>query len=87
MWNTHKFSIGDRVIYIGYGNISKHHIICEIKFEANCDGVAYYEYSTNKGTGFLEEDFKLFRKASKASIKEVIKDLVLEAWNRSDDSL
>ena len=67
-----KFNKGDIVLYIGSDNWSKKHIIEKCN---NYEDDPNYIYSTNKGAWIDEKDFKLIKRATKKSIKTLIKDL------------
>jgi trehalose-6-phosphatase len=67
-----KFNKGDIVEYIGSESWGKKHIInkCD-NYEDDPD----YIYYTNEGGWIDEKDFKLIKKATKKSIKKLLKDL------------
>ena len=73
-----KFNTGDTVLYIGKDPFwSKKHIIHECVYQS--DGT--FEYTTNKGAWFKENDFKLLKKRTKKSLKKLRYDLFMEEEN------
>lgn len=65
-----KFHFGDTVEYTGSSNWSKEHIINTWN---RYEGDPNFVYSTNCGAWIDEKDFKLIEKATKKSIKKLLK--------------
>lgn len=72
---TQKFCIGDRVEYINKNSrswrVGGEHIIANIQYMGN----GLFEYSTNLGAWFDNDDFKLISRADKASFKKLDQDI------------
>lgn len=72
-----KFQIGDIVEYIGENTYKGIHTIASCRLLDN----KKYIYYTTYGDWLKEKDFKLIEKASKKSIKNLIKELKKERYD------
>ena len=70
-----KFETGDVVQYLGKDTFWSRGDAIHIIHEVSYIGKGHFEYTTNQGAWFQASDFKLIRKADKASFKQLDKDL------------
>lgn len=68
------FHTGDVVVFMSNGRAFKHGEI-HVIYKCDYQGQGKFEYSTNRGAWFTVYDFKLVRRADKASFALLDKDI------------
>lgn len=73
------FNTGDLVEFVGNSSFwekGNQHIINDVSYE----GGGSFSYSTNRGAWFKAKDFKLIKRADKATFRQLDKDLESEGF-------